>query len=153
MLTCSVPIDWKKRKPKASGIAVTVQDVEPVMVDLELTVKPPGHYVMDKRCKPVEATVEEWAAFMKSGDHAIKHSLVGHAGVYTTFLGTPHGYDGEHPVLFETTVSGSSVDEYWVRTTSVVLALQDHAETVIWIQRLLDVPNKDVVVTHLREGL
>jgi hypothetical protein len=79
------------------------------------------YYVLDDRLEPVEATKEEWTAFLKTDAATIAITHIGsRAMVITTFTGVDDGFseEGELPYLFETggTIRGEPDDTEAHRT-------------------------------------
>jgi hypothetical protein len=88
-------------------------------------------YVLDANDKPVrEPDLVAWARFMEGAGRHVAQDRIGDVYISTVFLGLDHGWGAQRPVLWETMVFGSKLDETQERYTTREEALAGHRRWV-----------------------
>lgn len=137
MLTFPMPIDWSKRKPAELPVVPDVTDKYRAILDLsvkkEVVVKEfkPEYFVLSATGAPLEATLEEWGAFLEGDRKIVKVTEKGGIKVSTVFLGLAHGYDDGVPILWETQVFGGRHGGEHIRSATHPGALVNHHNMVL----------------------
>lgn len=85
-----------------------------------------------------------WARWIEDNPRVVRQEVIGRFFVSTVFLGLDHDWTFKGPPLvFETMVmqkdgGGSVYDAPFLRTSTWELALEDHAEAVVWAREHQD---------------
>jgi hypothetical protein len=104
----SVKVDW------GLGEDVVVKGFEP------------EYFVLSDDGAVMDATLEEWGAFLETDKKIVKVTKEAGITVSTIFLGLPQGYDDGVPILWETQVFGGPFDGDQLHSASHPGALVNH---------------------------
>lgn len=96
-------------------------------------------YILDENDNPQEVDTLEWGIWMQTANRVVEKTKVGGAEVSTVFLGLDHNWSMTgNPILWETLVFGSSIDEEMDRYDSKDAAVKGHWEMVKRVQDFLE---------------
>lgn len=88
------------------------------------------HYTLDGHTPVLCQDVSVWALWYEGADRHVAKTQDGGILVSTVFLGMDHSFGGGPPLLFETMVFGSPLDQECERCTTWEEAEEQHREMV-----------------------